>query len=49
MNAGILCAFVAFALWGLFPVYFKALQTMTPSGPSTALVRAKFARSSRLR
>jgi chloramphenicol-sensitive protein RarD len=30
MQAGILYAAVAYALWGLFPIYFKALQAVAP-------------------
>jgi len=30
MQAGILYAAIAYALWGLFPIYFKILQAVTP-------------------
>ena len=30
MNTGILCAASAYLLWGLFPIYFKALQSIPP-------------------
>jgi chloramphenicol-sensitive protein RarD len=30
MQAGILYATVAYALWGVFPIYFKALQEVAP-------------------
>ncbi|MCM2544117.1 EamA family transporter RarD [Burkholderia glumae] len=30
MNIGILYAFLAFFLWGLFPIYFKALHAISP-------------------
>lgn len=30
MNPGVVYAFLAFTLWGLFPVYFKALHQISP-------------------
>jgi hypothetical protein len=32
MNAGIACAVLAYVLWGVFPVYFKALQHVAATG-----------------
>jgi len=31
MNIGMLYAIAAYAAWGLFPLYFKALQTISPT------------------
>ena len=28
MNPGVVYAFSAFAIWGLFPIYFKALHSI---------------------
>jgi chloramphenicol-sensitive protein RarD len=30
MNSGVLYAFLAFTIWGLFPVYFKSLHEIAP-------------------
>lgn len=30
MHAGIFYAATAYALWGLFPIYFKVLQSVQP-------------------
>jgi chloramphenicol-sensitive protein RarD len=30
MNPGVVYAFAAFAIWGLFPIYFKALHSIGP-------------------
>jgi chloramphenicol-sensitive protein RarD len=30
MNYGVACAFLAFTIWGLFPVYFKSLHQIAP-------------------
>ncbi|HEY4353157.1 MAG TPA: EamA family transporter RarD [Paraburkholderia sp.] len=30
MNYGVVCAFLAFTIWGLFPVYFKSLHQIAP-------------------
>ncbi|HEY3598324.1 MAG TPA: EamA family transporter RarD [Paraburkholderia sp.] len=30
MNYGVICAFLAFTIWGLFPVYFKSLHQIAP-------------------